>query len=445
MQNSLEQTLLYINERILSPSATFVLIFAGIILSVKLKFFHLKNPKKLIKLMFEKGGEKHSPFRALTVALAGTLGVGNISGVALALSYGGPGAIFWMWISALCAMIVKYAEIVLAIYHRDINGGKIHGGAMYYIKHGIKKKGVSSFLAAGFAVFCIFSSLTTGSIIQVNAVSEAFNGCFSISPATVGFLMAGLTAYALFSKNKDKVSDITVKLVPIMSVLFIVLSFFIIIKNSSDLLSIFKSIIKDAFRKNSAVGGIGGYIFSQSVRYGVTRGLFSNEAGCGTSTIAHAKADAASARSQGVWGIFEVFFDTVVLCSLTAFVLLITYKENLPQTDGGVMMAIYAYKSSLGNIAGNILAFSISLFAYATLICWAFYGCECVHFLCKKNYAKKIYLFFYIISIIYGAIAPASLTWALADLCICIMLIVNTVCVLLMSDTVKRLTIEKSG
>ncbi len=442
----LERFLSFVNQWILSPAAALLLLFAGAVLSFKLNFFHLKNPIKLTRLMFEsKNKGSHSPFRALTVALAGTLGVGNISGVALALYYGGAGSIFWMWISALCAMIVKYSEIVLAVYHRDTRDGKIHGGAMYYIKHGLRKSAFTSLLAVGFAFFCIFSSLSTGSIIQVNAVSEAFEGCFSIPPALVGAIMAGLTAYALFSRKKEKVSDITVKLVPIMSVIFIGLSLFIIFRKIDELPEVLSLIIKDAFTANSAVGGIGGYIFSKSVRFGVTRGLFSNEAGCGTSTIAHAKADASSARSQGVWGIFEVFFDTVVLCTLTAFVLLLTYKNNIPQTDGGVMMSLEAYRLSLGNVAENILALSIFLFAYATLICWAFYGCECVYFLCKKKQAKNIYLVLYIISIVYGAVAPPSLTWALADSSICIMLIVNTLCVLLMSDTVKRLTKDKSG
>ena len=187
MTDYIESCLSFINQWILSPAAALVLLFAGIVLSVKLKFFHLKNPAKLAKLMFEKkSNSSHSPFRALTVALAGTLGVGNISGVALALSYGGAGSIFWMWVSALCSMIVKYSEIVLAVYHRDVRDGKLQGGAMYYIKHGLRKKGLSSLLAVGFACFCIFSSLSTGSIIQVNAFSEAFEGCYQLKTVDLG-------------------------------------------------------------------------------------------------------------------------------------------------------------------------------------------------------------------------------------------------------------------
>ncbi len=431
----------FINEWLLSPASAVILLLAGIFLSVRLHFFQFSNPAKLWRLMNEKKkGTGNSPFRALTVALAGTLGVGNISGVALALALGGAGAIFWMWISAGCAMIVKYAEIVLAVHHRDETNGEIHGGAMYYIKKGIKKHGTASLLATSFAVFCLFSSLSTGSVIQVNAVSEAFSGCFNTPPIAIGICMALLTAIAVFGSNSKRISDITVKLVPFMSVIFIILSLCIIFANIQKLPSVLCLILRDAFTPSSAVGGIGGYIFSKGVRFGVTKGLFSNEAGCGTSTIAHASANASSPASQGVWGIFEVFFDTVVLCTLTAFVLLISYGEGVPAEGGGVMVTLDAYRLSLGTAAENTVAVSIFLFAYATIICWAYYGCECVRFLYNNNRAKNIYLALYTLSVVYGAVAPSSFLWSVADSSICIMMTVNTVCVCLMSDTVIKLS-----
>lgn len=434
----------WLNEWFFSPISALVLLFAGIILSVKLKFFQFSNPAKLFRLMCEKkNGDGNSPFRALTLALAGTLGVGNISGVALALAYGGAGAIFWMWVSAACAMIVKYSEIVLAVYHRDVKNGEIHGGAMYYIKKGVKKHGAASLLASGFAVFCLFSSLSTGSIIQANAVSEAFSGCFNMPPFIVGIIMAALTAIAVFGSNAKKISDITVKLVPFMSLIYIALSMFVIMSNASSLPQILHTIVEDAFRADSAIGGIGGFIFSSSVRYGVTRGLFSNEAGCGTSTIAHASANTSSPSSQGVWGIFEVFVDTVLLCTITAFVLLINYGGSVPAEGGGVMVTLYAFGSSLGAFAKDILAFSVFLFAYATVICWAYYGCECIHFLHDSKIAKNVYLSIFTLSVIYGAVAPSSFIWTVADSCICIMMTVNTVCVCLMSDTVLKLSKDK--
>ena len=298
MQSQITNSLSFLNTWLFSPLATIVLLIAGVILSFRLKFFQLSNPVKLARLMFEKkGSNKRSPIRALTLALAGTLGVGNISGVAIALALGGAGAVFWMWVSAFFAMIVKYSEIVLAVHHRKTRDGVTHGGAMYYIKRGLGSNGIYSFLASSFAIFCIFSSLSTGSIIQVNAVSEAFSGCFGIPPLAVGILMALLCSFVLFSKKQDRISDITFKIVPFMSVTFIILSMIIIIGNINDIPQIINMIIEDAFKSNSAVSGIGGFLFSKGVRFGVTKGLFSNEAGCGTSTIAHASADTTSARS----------------------------------------------------------------------------------------------------------------------------------------------------
>ncbi len=438
-----ENILSFVNTYIVSPISSSVLLIAGIILSVRLRFFQFSNPVKLCRLMFKRKKGGTSPFRALTVALAGTLGVGNISGVAVALALGGAGSVFWMWVSAGCAMIVKYSEIVLAVHHRDETDGEVHGGAMYYIKRGLKRKGTASVLAGCFAAFCIFASLTTGSIIQVNAVSEALYGCFGISPVRIGLLMAAACALTLFSKKKDRISDVTVRLVPIMSLMFISLSLMIIFTNIRMLPDILGSIIEDAFTPSSAVGGIGGFVFSRGVRFGVTKGLFSNEAGCGTSTIAHARANAASPKSQGVWGIFEVFFDTVVLCTLTAVVLLICYGNSVPSEGGGVMVALSAYGSSLGEPAKYALASAIVLFAFATVICWAYYGCECVRFFTKQSPAKTVYLFIYILSVIYGAVASSSLIWELADLTICIMMSVNTLCICAMSDTVYSLSKAK--
>jgi len=434
----------FLNTWFLSPVATSILLVAGAVLFYRLKEFKLYNPTVVARLMYDKTIEKrHNPIKALTLALAGTLGVGNISGVAVALAFGGAGAVFWMWISAFFAMTVKYSEIVLAVRFREKKNSTYHGGAMYYIKKGLNSKGSGRTLAFLFAVLCILSSLSTGSVIQVSAVSEAFKGCFGVPPIVVGILMALLCSWALCSKKKHMISDITIKLVPFMSGIFITLSMIIIIGNLKILPHIFGIIIEDAFTPDSAIGGIGGFFFSKGIRFGVTKGLFSNEAGCGTSTIAHASEDTISARSQGAWGIFEVFFDTIILCTMTALVLLICYGNNVPTTGGGVMVTLAAYHSSLGWVAKDTLAISIFLFAFATVICWAYYGCECVYFISKKPWLKYTYLSIYIISLIYGAVAPSSFIWELADSSICVMLTLNTLCVLFMSDKVVQITKNK--
>ena len=434
----IENTLSLLNTYLLSPISTAILLIGGIILTVRLKFLQFINPIRLIKALTTKSSNGTSPFRALTLALAGTLGVGNISGVAIALSCGGAGALFWMWISAAFAMIVKYAEIVLTVHYRTFINGEAHGGAMYYINKGIKNKKIATIIATAFSVLCIFSSLSTGSIIQINSAAEAAYESYGTPQYLIGMLIAFLTFIALFYSKK--ITSITVKLVPVMSAIFITLSCVIIVINIKNIPSIIDMIITDAFSANSFSGGLLGFISSKCIRQGVTKGLFSNEAGCGTSTIAHAQADTTSPYSQGLWGIFEVFFDTIILCTLTGFVLLLTYGNATPDVGGGVTVTLRAYTSELGHIAHHLLSLSIILFAYATIICWAHYGCESVLFISDNKLFKYCYLAFYILSIVYGAVAPSSLIWEVADLSIYLLLIINTLCVLSMSSTVIKLT-----
>lgn len=433
-----QDTLYLINTYFLSPLSTIILLATGLLLTIRLRFLQFKNPIKALKSIAKTQTTGTSPYQALTLALAGTLGVGNISGVAIALSLGGAGALFWMWISAAFAMIIKYAETVLAVNYKTSDANKTHGGAMYYIKKGIKNKKQASILAVSFCVLCIFSSLSTGSIIQINAAAEAAYEVFKIPQYVMGIIMAALTLVAL--KFTQKITSVTVKLVPLMSVVFILLSSAIILTHINEIPSIIDLILTEAFSKRAFSGGIAGFISSKAVRQGITKGLFSNEAGCGTSTIAHAEANAPSPYSQGLWGIFEVFFDTVVLCTLTGFVLLITYGNATPVIGGGVAVTLRAYASALGPLAKHLLSISIILFAYATIICWAHYGCECLYFLSKNNKLKKCYFAVYVLSIIYGAAAPSSSVWEIADLCIYLLLIINTTCVLSMCDTVVDLT-----
>lgn len=434
----IESTLSIFNTYLLSPISTTILLIGGIILTIRLKFLQFTNPVRLIKTLTKKSSKNTSPFRALTLALAGTLGVGNISGVAIALSCGGAGALLWMWISAAFAMIVKYAEIVLAVHYRTHKNNEAHGGAMYYIKKGIKDKKAATIIATVFSILCIFSSLSTGSVIQINSAAEAAYESYGIPQYLTGLLIAFFTFIALLYSKK--ITSITVKLVPVMSAIFIILSSVIIVINIKEIPSIINLIISDAFSANSFSGGILGFISSKCIRQGVTKGLFSNEAGCGTSTIAHAQADTTSSYSQGLWGIFEVFFDTIVLCTLTGFVLLLTYGNATPDVGGGVAVTLRAYASALGPIARHLLSLSIILFAYATIICWAHYGCESVLFISDNKRFKYCYIAFYILSIIYGAVAPSSAIWEVADLSIYLLLIINTLCVLSMTNTVIRLT-----
>ena len=312
---------------------------------------------------------------------------------------------------------------------------------MYYIKKGITNTKLSSLLSGSFAILCIISSFSTGSILQMNAATEAAFESYSINPLLFGIIIAILCIVPLATRSK--VYNITTNIVPLMSIMFVMLSTTIIIINHKQLPYIFKLIITDAFKQNSAFGGAIGFIFSKSLRFGTIKGLYSNEAGCGTSTIAHAQADTKEPHIQGIYGIIEVFFDTIILCTLTALVLLISYGNNVPVIGGGVSVTLRAFNNSLGNIAKYIITLSIILFAYATIICWAYYGLECIRFFKFNRTFEQIYLIVYFFSIIYGAIAPSDLIWEIADTTIYLMMSTNTICVCYMSNTVRELSIIK--
>ncbi|NLK39496.1 MAG: sodium:alanine symporter family protein, partial [Clostridiales bacterium] len=354
----------FINKYIFGAITPILLLSAGIYLSFRLNFFHLRHPIRILKTILtkkEKGGT--SPFRALTVALAGTLGVGNIAGVALALISGGPGAIFWMWISALTAMIIKYAEIVLALHYRKRKHGReneYYGSAMYYIREGLGKGRLARGLAATFALLCILNSISMGSVIQVNVIAESLKGRLGIPALATGIIITLLTAIVVFGGIRS-ISGLTVRLVPFMSAVYILLSMYIILTNLGELPRTLSMIFTSAFRVESAFGGILGFFLSRSVRFGVSRGLLSNEAGCGTATIAHAESSTKSPALQGLWGIVEVFVDTILLCSMTAFVILISYDAIGGGELNGIMLTITAFEFTFGDAAGIIICAAILL------------------------------------------------------------------------------------
>ena len=427
---NLEITLSQLNTYLVSPVSCMILLIAGIILSIRLRFFQFSNPVKLWKLMNERKRGGTSPFRALTVALAGTLGVGNISGVAIAIALGGSGAVFWMWISAGCAMIVKYAEIVLAVYHRDESKGEIHGGAMYYIKYGLKKHGFSSVLAGCFAAFCLFSSLSTGSVIQVSAVAEAFYGCFSVPPKIAGIIMAILCAVALFSKKKNIISDITVKLVPIMSLIFITLSVVIIFSNLSIIPYILVTIVEDAFTPSSAVGGLGGFIFSRSIRFGVTKGLFSNEAGSGSAPCAAAAADVSHPAKSGLFQALGVLIDTIVICTCTAMLMLLVPEEMLSGLSGMALLQT-AMNHHFGQIGVIFIAIALWLFSFSTFLGILYYARPNVAFLFGDNMKwQTAYKVLALVMLFIGGLAKYTFVWDLGDIGVGLMTIFNIIIIL---------------
>jgi len=425
-------------NRIIGTLVPFSLVISGLYFSIKLRFFWIFHPLKLLRSMFGKrdsGKDSISPFRAVTVALAGTLGVGNIVGVAGAIALGGFGAIFWMWASALCAMVLKYAEITLAVSHRRSGKNGFCGGSLYYISDFFGSKGLTglgSFTACVFALFLLLDSFTTGSVVQINAASRSMSGVFGISPVIIGISSALITFFVVITGAKG-VSKLTGWLIPLLSVAYIVLSLSVMIKKADSLPYAFSAIFKNAFDLNAVGGGIVGFLTSRALRFGTMRGLLSNEAGCGTAPMAHASADAKSPAEQGFWGIFEVFVDTIVLCTLTAVIIILNYDSVSHLGNEPIMMAISAYSVTLGAWSEYLLAASVAVFGLATVICWAHYGSECVRFLFPKRHKlfSFIYLIIYACVTVWGSVAAPDAVWSSADLSIGALTLINVAMLML--------------
>ncbi|MBQ8141004.1 MAG: sodium:alanine symporter family protein [Clostridia bacterium] len=433
----------FINKYILGTAVPILLITAGIFYIIILKAFHIRKPGLIIKALTRKNTDGGiSPFRAVTLALAGTLGVGNIVGVAAAISLGGFGSIFWMWISALCAMLLKYAEIVLAMRHRRYGkDGSPHGAATYYIRDhfdSVSLSGIGKLLAGIFAALCIVNAVSMGSMIQANAISEAFEGVFSVSPAVCGVLLA-LLCFIIVIRGTDAMAKFTEILVPVMTLGYIVISIAVLAVRGDMLGEAFRRIFSDAFSPSSAAGGIMGFLLSRALRYGTMRGLISNEAGCGTAPAAHASSNSKSAAEQGLWGIFEVFTDTIILCTMTALVIIVSFDE-LKYRGSWILLTIDAYSSVLGNAASVFLGAAVLCFGFATIVCWGHYGIESVRYFSDKKAIKNIFIAVYSASVLVGAVSASEAIWEIADFAIGIMTVINVSVLCIMSKEVKKET-----
>lgn len=398
-----------------------LLLAGGVFFTVTLGRFFLLRPKRVlagVSQAAKEGGA--SPWRTLSVALAGTLGVGNITGVALAIYYGGPGAVFWMWVSAFFAMFLKYAEIVLALRTRVTGAdGEVHGGAMYYMKTLVTGK-TGRFFAGMFAVLCMMASLTLGGVVQTSAAAEAAESVFGVPKIVVGAVFAVLAAMILF-KGIRRVEAVTSALIPLLCAAYTLLSLVAIALRFEALPGVFGAIFRGAFSLRSGAAGIAGFLSAGAFRYGVARGLVSNEAGCGTSPIVHAGSKVREPAAQGIFGILEVFVDTVLLCTLTALVIL---TSAVPSCEGSAYV-IRAYGSVLGGAAAPFLALSIALFAFATVLCWAHYGRECLSYFTNNGKARTAFLALTALSVFLGAVISPALLWDVTDLVLALMTVLN--------------------
>ncbi|MBE6628305.1 MAG: sodium:alanine symporter family protein [Ruminococcaceae bacterium] len=420
-----------------------LLMITGIFFFLYLKGSPLRHPQKMLRALCAEGAtEGISPFRAVMLALAGTLGVGNIVGVANALWIGGAGAIFWMWISSLFAMILKYAEILVAVRHRRTGKQGFFGGAYYYIKDLLESHRLfrlAALLSSLFAVLMILNALSMGCIIQANAIGASMRGVLGVPTWLCGLLLA-LPLFPILLGGSRGVSALTELLVPIMTAGYLILSAAVLILRRDAIGDAFGRILRDALHPSGVLGGAVGFLTSKALRVGTMRGLLSNEGGCGTAPTAHACANAKNPASQGIWGIFEVFVDTILLCTVTALVILVSYDEVGMLGENGVMMTIRAYSCVLGGWAEWFFAAAILAFGYATVLCWSHYGAESLRFLTNQKRYRYLYLGAVTVCVFVGTVIAPESVWAVADFSIAALTAINLCALILLRKEIKEET-----
>lgn len=445
-----------VNSFIWGVPAKICIIGVGILLTVRTRCIQVRKfgvaMKNTIGKIFDKTQARDgsmSPFQAVCTALAGTVGTGNIAGVAGAIALGGPGAIFWMWCSAFLGMCTKFSEVTLAIHFREKNkNGEYVGGPMYYIKNGLSKKW--HFLAVFYAVFGVLTVFGTGNATQVNTIVSSVNTAlinFNILKGEpnsnvnliFGIFIAALVAMVLLGGIK-RIGQVSEKLVPFMAVLYVILALGVIILNIQRVPGVFAQIVSGAFTPRAATGGIIGSMFL-SMKKGVSRGIFSNEAGLGTGSIAHACADTDNAVHQGMFGIFEVFMDTIVICTLTGLVILLAAPNISYGQAAGAELTISGFTATYGGWVSILTAIAMCCFAFSTIIGWGLYGSRCIEFLGGEKFVRPFLVVYSFVSIV-GATMNLGLLWDISDTFNGLMAVPNLIALLMLSGHVKKLAIE---
>ena len=433
----------YVSGFIWGPFTLILILGTGIFLSLGLKGFTLTYIAVAFKQLFSKEEDSSSgeisSFQSLTTALSATVGTGNIAGVATAIFVGGPGAIFWMWVSAIFGMATKFAEAFLAIKYREKNElGETIGGPMYYIKNGLTSKFIV--FAYLFAAAGMIAALGIGNGVQVNSVSQVINNEFGFSTFSIGIVIAILVALVILGGIKS-IGNITSKLVPVMSLVYILGGLLIIILNSSQVGYVFNLIVTSAFTTTAATGGFAGATVWMALRYGVARGVFSNEAGLGSSPIAHAAAKTNNPVNQGMISMLEPLSDTLIVCTITAFVILMS-NQWVGEINGAVL-TVASFENLLAN-GKYIVIFGLILFSFSTIIGWSYYGEKCVEFL----FGSGVIIYYRILWIVIIPVAASielNLMWLIADIMNGLMSIPNLIALILLAPVIFRQTSESIG
>ena len=446
-----------VNSFIWGIPAMVCIIGVGLLLSVRTGFLQIRKFPYAIRTTIgrifrrkDASDGAMTPFQAVCTALAATVGTGNIAGVVGAIAIGGPGAVFWMWCSALLGMCTKFAEVTLAVHFRERNkNGELVGGPMYYIKNGLGSRW--QFLAVLYSLFGVLTVFGTGNATQVNTIVTAIdsallatgsglNGILPTLNLIVGVVVAMMVAMVLLGGVK-RIGSVTEKLVPFMALFYIVLALGVVALNYRRFPAVLASIVRGAFDPQAVTGGAIGSVFL-SMQKGVSRGIFSNEAGLGTGSIAHACADTHKPVKQGMFGIFEVFADTIVICTLTAMVILCSGVPVGYGSAAGAELTISGFTATYGGWSSIFTAVALCCFAFSTIIGWGLYGSRCIEFLFHTDKVVGPFLVVYSFVSILGATVDLGLLWSIADTFNGLMSIPNLIALLLLSGTVAKLTKE---
>ena len=442
--------------------ALILLGFVGVLMTILTRFYQVGHFGHWIKhtigaIFGDKHVTKHtndksiSQFQSMCTALAATVGTGNIVGVAGAIAVGGPGAVFWMWVIAFFGMMTSFSENVLGILYRKKNvNGEWCGGAMYYLKDGLgAKKGckkIGAVLAVLFSVFCLLASFGIGNMSQVNAMVSNVKTAFGVPTWITGIVLLILTAAVILGGLKS-IARITEKLVPFMVIIYFIGAVVIICLHGGTVPAVFVSIFKGAFSLQSAAGGVVGAGIATAMKWGFKRGVFSNEAGLGSSVMVNSSSNVKEPVRQGMWGIFEVFVDTIIVCTLTALVILSSGAIDL---DTGLMTAAaeavgssslvsYAFSQTFGPVGAAFVAIAILLFAYSTVLGWSHYGSTACEYLFGTK-SKTYYRLIFVVIVFLGSVMTAQLAWDISDTFNGLMMLPNLIGVLVLSPVVVRCT-----
>lgn len=429
-----------ISNFVWGPFMLILLVGTGVYLTVGLKGITIRKIPDAFKMLL-KGRDKEklegagdiTPFQALMTSLAATVGTGNIAGVATAIVMGGPGAIFWMWVTAIFGMATKFSEAVLAVKYREQKDtGDFAGGPMYYIKNGMGEKW--NWLGWAFALFTALAAFGIGNTVQSNSVARAAEQSLGLPYWATGLILMFFT-YIVVIGGIKRIAEVTEKLVPFMAVVYILGALFIIILNIGELAGAFALIFKSAFNGHAAVGGFSGAMMAQAIRFGVSRGVFSNEAGLGSAAIAHAATTTKQPVKQGTIGMLGGFIDTIIICTLTALVIIMSGVWTNGQT--GAELTTMAFTKSLPAPGGLIVAFGLIFFAFSTILTWSYYGEKAVEYIFGSRLIKA-YRYLWVIMIFIGAVGNLKVVWAMADAMNGLMTIPNLIALLVLSPVIFR-------